>query len=142
MQIQPIHQRVPSPLTLACSLLSLLLVAGVWLAIFMEGHDSARWTVVLVTAGIGETCTLFSILAFTRGNAGVYFAVWSACGIFAGIALPTLFSVGSLFVLAVILSLVAIAHIPSMADHPWWHPRSMVLGYLAFAVTLVALLVA
>lgn len=139
MRIQPMQRSMPSFIPAATSFLTFVASITAWIAVLVgKSEDRARY-MVLVAGVLGAVCALLGLFVLTQGSGAAYATTWVACGIFAGLAIPTLLSVGGLFLIAVALALVAIARTRSLTGNPWWHPRFMARGYLVFAATLLAL---
>lgn len=81
-------------------------------------------------------CGLLGAFAFTHGTAGGYSVLWLASGTYLALALRTLLSVGAVFLAAASLTAFALIRRPTSSGLPWWHPRYLGAGLLAFTVTL------
>ena len=94
---------------------------------------NAAFIAIAMTAG---GCGLIGALLLPHGSGGAYRALWAALGLLLALALPTLMSVGIVYLVATAMIGFALATMPSTTGQPWWHPRYLWLGLLAFTVAL------
>lgn len=73
---------------------------------------------LFAAALLGGGCGLLGAFAFTRGTASGYTALWIASGIYLALALPTLLSVGAVFLAAASLTAFALIRRPSSSGLP------------------------
>ncbi len=139
--MQPMQRRMSSFVTVAMSLFSLSASTIAWCIVLADGGVSGARLVILIAGALGIICAVLGLFVMTRGSDAALLIAWLACGIFAGLGIPTLLSIGMLFIVAAIFALVALMQTRSLSGEPWWHPRFMGPGYLAFAATLVAFIV-
>jgi hypothetical protein len=89
--------------------------------------------VLFVAIVLAGGCGILGAFVLPSG-AAAYRSLWVALGLLLAVALPTLMSVGVLYLVAAALVGWALVSLPNASVWPWWHPRAFAGGLLAFTL--------
>lgn len=116
---------------------SLAVVATTWLIVPIDNPAGFIVTIAVTIAGASGIYAAFGPI---RGRDPDSSALWVEIGILAAVAIPTIFSIGILYLLATVWTATALAIIPRVPGHPWLRDRDILVAASAFIATETPLL--
>lgn len=89
----------------------------------------------LIAGTLAGVCGMLGTLLFPHGASTAYAMLWSASSFLLALAIPTLMTIGLLYLIAAALIFLYLIRMPSVSGRAWWCPRYLGIGLLVFTVT-------